>query len=84
MKLTHQDRSDINAITNVMMRMNDRNDINASQDSTYGHLWNAIYAIVHNNYKAQLADINWGGNATWADDVEKAIIWPLAIEEIKP
>ncbi len=73
MKLNAIDRKEVQAIASVMMRMNDRNDRNASQDSTYGFLHAAICALVFNNYGVTLGDINWGGNEDWAADVEKAM-----------
>jgi len=60
--LNEQDKKEVQAIAEVMMRMNDRNDRNASQSSTYGYLHAAILALVKNNYGLELGDINWCGN----------------------
>lgn len=72
-KLNPIDRAFVNAMGELLMKANDRNDANTAQGSTYGHLSNAIRAFVLNQTGVTLGDVNWLGYTTRADDVQAAI-----------
>lgn len=74
-KFTEADKAEVQAMAEIMMRMNNREDQNTFQDSTYGFLQLAIFEFIRNQYGVDLTgvEINWGGNWSWADDIEKAM-----------
>jgi hypothetical protein len=74
-KLSEEDKKEVQVMMEVMMRMNDRNDRNANQPGVFGHLWEAIATFVENQTGMDIRneDWNYGGNATFADDVQAAI-----------
>jgi hypothetical protein len=75
-KLSPADRAAVQAIADQMMAMNNRNDVNANQSSTFGHLWSAIKALVLNQTGIDIGNADWnlGGNGCWADDIQAAIV----------
>ena len=69
------DRSIINQLCTLLMEMNDRNDKNASQSSTYGCISLAIIAFVLNQTDVSIGRHDWnlGGNHSYADDIQAVI-----------
>lgn len=83
--LTTTDRLAVQALCNLMMDMNARDDANASQGSTYGYLHYTICSFVLNQTGVDISNPptrygwNLGGNATYADDIQEVI--NLVVEE---
>ena len=73
--LTKEDRAVVEELVAMMMAMNERNDRNAGQTSTYGHLYNAIASYVLNQVGVDIKGVDWniGGSQYWADDIQEAI-----------
>jgi len=87
-KLTAADRITVNELCAMMMQMNDRNDTNTAQSSTYGHLSNAIVAFVRNQTGVNILNNpsrygwNLGGNNSYADDIQVVIDLVAKREEL--
>ena len=71
----HKDRQIVNAIANLMMKLNTIDGKNANQDSTFGMLSLALKQYVLNQTGADISrgNINYGGNKDYAADVEAAV-----------
>ena len=79
MTLNDTDRATVESLCTLMMEMNNRNDANASQDSTYGDIHNAIIKFVRNVTGVDISNPptrygwNLSGNACYADDIQVVI-----------
>ena len=73
--LNPADKASVQALLGCLMDMNARDDRNADQRSTYGHIHDAVCDFVLNQTDISIRDVDWnlGGNATWSDDIQRAI-----------
>jgi hypothetical protein len=72
-KLSPADRAAVQAIADQMMAMNNRNDVNANQSSTFGHLWSAIKALVLNQTGIDIGNADWNLGGTGGPDVGRTL-----------